>query len=235
MKAIILAAGKGSRISDAIGAVPKSTLEINGKSIIRSTTEMLLARGIEVSICVGYRHQLIRKSLEGLTVRYYYNPFYDVTNNIASLWFAQNEIDGEDILVMSADVVISEEVLDRIIHVEGDLIMVTDSSRVNDGDYFFHIDAMGNVQEYGPDIAPEKRDCEYVGLSKIGKEYATVFKTRLNDLIEEGKNSIYMEFVFFSFIGLVRPRLSTIDIHGLEWREIDFMEDYQKAISQFEK
>ena len=73
MKAIILAAGKGSRISDAIGAIPKSTLEVNGKPIIRNTVEKLLSRNIEVAICTGFRFNKIEELL--WVKKYYWRSF----------------------------------------------------------------------------------------------------------------------------------------------------------------
>ena len=89
MKAILLAAGKGTRISRMVKAIPKSTLPIGGVPLIRRTVDMLKKEGFNISICVGYKQNDIKKVLEGLDVNYYYNPFYDVTNSIASLWFAK--------------------------------------------------------------------------------------------------------------------------------------------------
>ena len=95
MKAILLAAGRGTRISRMVQDVPKSTLPINGLPLIRHTVRMLLDEGMEVIVCVGYRRDDVENALKGLDVKYYNNPFYDVTNSIASLWFAKNEIDDD--------------------------------------------------------------------------------------------------------------------------------------------
>lgn len=92
MKAILMAAGKGSRISRHIGENPKCTLDIGGIPLIRNTVEMLLANDIEVNMVVGYEKEIIYDVLDGLPVKYYYNPFYDVTNSIASLWFAKEAL-----------------------------------------------------------------------------------------------------------------------------------------------
>ena len=60
MKAILMAAGRGTRISRMIEEVPKSTLPINGVPLIAHTVQMLKKLGFEVIVCVGYRQQLIR-------------------------------------------------------------------------------------------------------------------------------------------------------------------------------
>ena len=52
MKAFLLAAGVGNRISRMIKNVPKSTLPINDKPLIRITAEMLLGMGMEIVVVV---------------------------------------------------------------------------------------------------------------------------------------------------------------------------------------
>lgn len=233
MKAIILAAGMGSRISDDIGPIPKSTLEINGKPIIRRTVEMLLDNSIDVAICTGYRYQKIEEVLNGLSVRYFNNPFYDVTNNIASLWFARDFLSGDDCLIFSADVIFNQDILDKLISAKGDLIMVTDSSRITDGDYFFHMSSDGTIAEFGPDIPLKKRDFEYVGIDKIAKNVIADFNNTLVSFVDEANTKCYFEYVFFHYIGNKDIRLTTLDVAGCVWREIDEIEDYNKAIKEF--
>lgn len=64
MKAMIMAAGKGSRISKNIGEVPKSTLPtLDGTPIIRRSVKMMLDLGLEPVLCVGYRSDLIKQAL----------------------------------------------------------------------------------------------------------------------------------------------------------------------------
>lgn len=234
MKAIILAAGKGSRISDSIGPIPKSTLEISGRPIIRRTVELLHQYHVEVAVCTGYRRQKIEEALRGLEVSYFNNPFYDVTNNIASLWFAQDFLKGDDCIIISADVVFGEDLLEKLLAVCGDLVMVTDSGRVMDGDYFFHMNSDGTIGRFGPDIPLEERDCEYVGLARISSKCAADFRKRLGEFIDEGKTQCYFEYVFFSYIGDSVIRLTTLDVAGCMWREVDRMDDYRKAVSEFE-
>ena len=96
MKAIILAGGVGSRISREVNK-PKSLLDIgDGMPLLRYTVEMLQRKGIEVSIVLGYKKEMFYEVLDGLNVNFYFNPFYRVTNSIASLWFAKEAINDDD-------------------------------------------------------------------------------------------------------------------------------------------
>lgn len=234
MKAIILAAGRGTRISDEIGPIPKSTLKIAGKPIIRRTVELLQQYHIEVAVCTGYRRRKIEETLKGLEVSYFNNPFYDVTNNIASLWFAQAFLKEDDCIILSADIVFAGDLLEKLLVVSGDLVMVTDSGRIMDGDYFFHMNPDGTIGKFGPDIPPKERDCEYVGLARISSSCVTDFRKKLIELIDEGKTQCYFEYVFFSYIGDPEIRLTTLDVAGSTWREVDRMDDYRKAVNEFE-
>lgn len=233
MKAIILAAGMGSRISADIGMMPKSTLKINGVPLIRKTVLNLQEHGIEVCVCVGYQYELIQNALEGLQVKYYYNPFFDITNNIASLWFAKEEFTRDDVIVMSADIIFSDELIAALIAAKGDLMMIVDKSRINEGDYFFKLSQEGKIQEYGPNIPAKERSCEYVGISKVSINAGKKFVLRLDEMISKGRHQEYFENVYFSFIDDNQLMLTTIDVSGTQWREIDVYDDYQKAIKEF--
>ncbi|MBQ6875846.1 MAG: NTP transferase domain-containing protein, partial [Lachnospiraceae bacterium] len=112
MRAVLMAAGVGSRISREISK-PKSLLDVgNGKALIRHTIELLMAHGIEVTIIVGYQKEMFFEELKGLPVNFVVNPFYRVTNSVASLWFAKDMLkDDDDYLFGNADVFFEEEIL----------------------------------------------------------------------------------------------------------------------------
>ena len=137
MRAILLAAGKGTRIHRHFSR-PKSTIEVAGEPIIKRTVGILARRGFEVSVVLGYEGEFIRKCLEGYDVSFYGNPFYPDTNSIASLWMAREAVRGEgDLIVMNADVYWDERILDRLMASGSGPAMVSDRSRSEIGDFFF--------------------------------------------------------------------------------------------------
>ena len=86
MKAVLMAAGVGSRISREVKK-PKSLLDIgNGEVLLRYTVKLLKRHGIDVTIVVGYQKELFYEALKDLDVTFVVNPFYRVSNSIASLW-----------------------------------------------------------------------------------------------------------------------------------------------------
>ena len=93
MRALILAAGRGTRISRYLSGKPKCTVDIGGITLIENTINKLKESGIKnIALIVGYNQNEIRKVLENYEVEFYYNPFYDVTNSAASAWFAKEFI-----------------------------------------------------------------------------------------------------------------------------------------------
>lgn len=230
MKAILLAAGRGTRISKFIKEVPKSTLPVkNGRALIRNTVETMIEKGIEPIVCVGFKYDHIYKALEGLPVKYYYNPFFTVTNSIASLWFARDEID-DDLIIMNADVFFSDEILDNLLANKNDAVLVSDKSRTKEGDYFFKLNNEDRVISYGKDILLEDRSCEYVGMAKISKRFIDKFKNRLESLIDKQEYTAWWENVLYSFTDENTNLISTMDVKGKFWAEIDFLDDYERIL-----
>ena len=231
MKAILLAAGRGTRISRMVEAIPKSTLPISGKPLIRRTVEMLIGRGIEPVVCVGYQKEKIYEALEGLKVIYYENPFFDITNSIASLWFAKDELQGEDILILNADVYFSKKILEIILQDKWDNVLAIDKTRTEVGDYFFATNDSGCIHKYGKELPLEERSCEYVGIAKITKEFLPTFKERMCHMVDEQKHQCWWENVLYSFTDSAEKEIHTVDVDGIFWAEIDYFDDYERILN----
>ena len=113
MKAVILAAGIGSRLGIS---EPKPLTKLkNGESILQRQVECLSEYiGINNIIAiVGYKKELIMESFPNLL--YVYNDFYDTTNTSKSLLAGLNKIEEEDVLWLNGDVVFEKELLPQII------------------------------------------------------------------------------------------------------------------------
>lgn len=232
MRAFLLAAGKGSRISKNIPNIPKCTLDVGGQPLIRKTVEMLVKNSIDVTVIVGYRYKEIVRVLEGCPVHIVYNPFYDVTNSIGSLWMAQSHglFDGdEDTIIANGDVFWSQEILDfmKAKAVDEKMYMLGDSGRVLDGDYFFGTEN-GVLKRYGKELTIEERDCEYVGIAWMSSSFVPVFLKRLDEMIDEQSHGKWWEDAIYS-ISAEHP-IPVKDIAGMFWAEVDFIEDYRRIL-----
>jgi len=230
MKAILLAAGRGTRISRMVKEIPKSTLPVKGVPLIQLTVDMLQRKGIETVVCIGYQQNMIQDALKDYKVSYYVNPFYDVTNSIASLWFAREELEG-DCLVINADVFFSDVILKMIVEDPHQAVMLVDKSRRKTGDYFFSTTDNGCIRKYGKELPLQYRSCEYVGVSKISRMFMPHFTKRLNELINASKHNLWWEDTLYSFTKEDEHQIYTRDVEGLFWSEIDYFDDYERILN----
>jgi Predicted sugar nucleotidyltransferases len=231
MKVLIMAAGVGTRISRYIEGKPKCTVDIGGCSLIEYTIKQLKDRGIhDICMILGYKSEIIEELLEEYEVKYFYNYFYDVTNSIASAWFARDYFD-DDLMIMNADVFMEPRLLDLIIKEERSPILFADSSRKEEADYKFYFENE-RLFKYGKKLTGDDITGEYVGIAKINKDFTSDFLKRLNLLIKEGKHGMWWEDVLYSYVN--EKPIYVKDINSLFWAEVDFIEDYERIL-QFRK
>jgi choline kinase len=111
MKAIILAAGMGTRLGKYTENLPKCMLNFNGKPILQQQIETLKSCGInDIIIVKGYEPDKIQ--IQG--VKYYENKDYATTNMVETLMTAEPEMDDE-ILVCYADILYEKRIIKKIL------------------------------------------------------------------------------------------------------------------------
>jgi len=99
MKAVILAAGQGTRIRSVHGEHPKCLIEVDNTTILDHQLEALSVAGIkDVAIVVGYeKGQIIshvRTRQHRQNIQFIENSAFAITNNIYSLWLARHLLEA---------------------------------------------------------------------------------------------------------------------------------------------
>jgi len=103
MKAIILAAGYGSRMYPLAQDMPKCLLTIRGETLLARQLRILRSCGInDISVVTGFHREKIVE-LYGEEVSIRYNPHYEITGNIFSLWVARNLL-TDDVIIMNSEI-----------------------------------------------------------------------------------------------------------------------------------
>ena len=114
MRAIILAAGIGSRLKPLTNTTPKPLLEINSQSFIERQISFLKQAGInDIIIVVGYLHKKFEFLINKYNVKLIYNDKYSEYNNIYSMYLARKYL--SDSYVLESDVYLSDNILDTTI------------------------------------------------------------------------------------------------------------------------
>lgn len=230
MKVLLLAAGRGTRISRYLSGNPKCTVDIGNQKLIRYTIDLFHKKGIEdIGIVLGYRGEVIQEVLKDEKVRFFYNPFYDVTNSIASAWFARDYLkEYDDTIIMNADVYLQEELLDRVIASDRSPVMFADGTRKEEADYKFCYHN-GILEKYGKDLKGDDITGEYIGIGKFSKDFMPEFIEHMDRMINTQQHSVWWENILY---GMVEEGRSVYidEMDGLFWAEVDYIEDYERIL-----
>ena len=225
MLAILMAAGIGSRMGKYADK-PKCMWPIENEPLIERTVKMLTSKGCRVVIVTGYQEDVLHEALKAYPVEWRNNPFYRVTNSIASLWFARDLLTGEeDVMMANADVFWSEELFELLKSSKEKATLLGDRTRTLIGDYFFKTSG-GFLVNYGKDLPESERSCEYVGAAMIRAEFVPGFRERLEEMIRTEQYQIWWENVLYEHCWDYPVYVQDVD--GRFWGEIDCLEDYNR-------
>lgn len=224
MKYIFLVAGKGSRLQPLTLSHPKSMFKLDADTTLIQRMVRLIHtydKDADIVVVTGHMHQSIEESLEQVT--FIYNPFYAITNSIASLWMAQEHLDADNVVLIDGDIVMSESLIRDIVCKPTNKPMVLlDSSIKSEGDY--------NVQVSNDKVLVMSKDLdhyhgEYAGLTKLDRLSASRMRREINSMIEEGFYDQWYENALVQMIFKDDFKLYFEDICDYDWTEVDCVSD----------
>ena len=222
MKAIILAAGIGSRLGNSD---PKPLTKLkNGESILYRQVEYLSKYiGINnIITIVGYKKDLIMESFPNLI--YVYNNFYDTTNTSKSLLAGLHKIENEDVMWLNGDVVFEKELLLKIIQCSQSCMAVNTNS-VGEEEIKYNVFDDGNIKDVSKTVSSALG--EAVGINKIMAVDFRLFKSNL----EKCDDQDYFEKALELSIqdGM---KIMPVNINKYLCMEIDFGDDLEQINKQ---
>lgn len=230
MRAILLAAGKGSRINENIKGIPKCTVDVGGITLIENTIDILTNNNVrDIAIVIGYKGQYIVDLLGNKKIKFFKNPFFDVTNSIASLWFARDFLTSNDsYIIMNADVFFEKTLFEFILNEELNPVLWADQRRIEAADYRFYYENE-KLLKHGKHLSNEETTGEYVGIAKVGSDFMNRFTDRMEELIQTQQHHLWWENILYSFIG--ETNIFVKDVGNNFWAEVDLIEDYQRILA----
>ena len=223
MKAIIMAAGIGKRLYALNINKPKCLINIGSTTLIRRSVNLLVSKGIsDITVIVGFKGHLIRNELNN-DVAYFENPDFHKTNSIKSLWYAKDLLE-DDVLLLNGDLYYEHDILDYAINQTNPVVMLADSTRIDNADYRFSF-SDDQIDQFGKHLTNQETDGEYIGIVRIDQSFIKTFKEALEEMITSGKSNIWWEDVLYSFIEKNIP-IHYFDVAGTFWSEVDTLQDY---------
>lgn len=233
MKALILAAGMGTRLKPLTYVKPKSMVEVNGKPILFKQIDNLLENGIkEIIVIAGYKAEMIinaiNKSYDNIKI--IINKDYDKTNNMYSAYLAMEYMYNNEFLLMNADVFFDTEVLRELLKRDYINSIVVEEGTYND-ESMKVVCEDGRIIEISKKISEEKSFGVSIDVYKFSKEGSKIFYDKIKEYIEDKKDLSQWTEVALNEI-LFRVEFRPCPLKG-RWIEIDTHDDLRIAESIF--
>ena len=241
VEAIILAAGVGSRIRPLTDDCPKCLLEVGGITILERMIVNIRDCGIDKVIFVlGYLdtriESFVRTNFPGLSARFVVNGNYTETNTGYSLMLTEGLTNGTGFVKFDADVVFDKEILRKLIDSDYENCLCIDKNIQLDAEEIKVIVEDGNrVVQASKTADPNLAIGESIGIEKISSATAKALFAELRTMMEHPANhQDYYESAYERLIGRNIP-FHALDITGLDWTEIDSIEDFNAANRLFDQ
>lgn len=235
-RAVILSAGKGSRLLPLTAERPKCLLDLSGRTLLEWQLDSLFDAGIEEMVVVtGFRPELVDSVIAARgdrrgRVETVFNPFYHVADNLGSVWMARSAMD-RDCLLLNGDTLVPPALVERLLAAPASPICVAvdekadydadDMKVLRDGDRLVRIDK---------GLAAGGYNAESIGLLRFLGEGRAAFLDAVERIMRtpEGTSQFYLRVIDrLADTGIV----ATASIAGLDWAEVDYPADYEAAQS----
>ena len=242
-KAIILAAGIGSRLVPFTEHTPKCLVTVNDIPILCNTLTHLADTGVEETvIVVGYLkekiYEQIGKSFNGMKISYIESDRYETTNNIYSLWLAREHL-SEDVLLLDSDVFFERSLLENMFTNGHRNIAAVARHQSWMSGTVVSLDKEGNIQALletryqGPQF-------DYSGVFKTLNVYLLrrdflndQFVPRLESFISAGDVNQFYEVIFHAMAYSDQHSMTALMCDNIKWFEIDDENDRLTAEYMF--
>lgn len=243
-KAVILAAGVGSRLRPLTDLRPKPLVEVNGTRILFNALRNLDIAGVkDVTIVVGYRKDAIQyacgQRFGTLEINYLETPAFERTGSAYSLWLARDSLLSGDCYLLEGDVFFEEDVLRCLMGEAPDAAAVAPFTEIMQGSAVFLSDS-GLISAFRMKQTSASRPADRPPLFKTlnvmrfaASTLRTMIVPALNEIIGSGATRAYTEELLAYLIEQRGLQLAAARCDGLKWYEIDTPVDLQIAETIF--
>lgn len=234
MRAIILAAGRGSRMKAVTQEKHKSLVRIRGKRLIDWQLEALYNCGLkDVAVVTGYR----RSDLGNLGLKEFYNPRWKETNMVGSLMVAEDWLSTDTCIISYSDIFYNKSAIESLLQSCGDIAITYDPNwlKLWEHRFFdplsdaesFKIDGDGMLNEIGrrPNSVSEVQG-QYMGLLKLSPTGWNICADVLANLNDFQRDAIDMTSLLSKVLEKNKTSVVTLPYYD-EWGEVDFESDFQ--------
>ena len=249
-KALIIAAGLGSRLKKHTENLPKCMLDFGGKTLLQRQLDSYKKCGIkDISLIRGYKKEKI--NYKG--IKYFENTDYKNNNILNSIFYAEKVISG-NIIISYSDILFNSSVVERTLDSDHDISVVVDidwrgyyvgrkEHPISEAENVI-FNSNNEVEKIGKiNTGKEEVHGEFIGMIKLSNRGTEIFKEHFHRLKKIYWNKPFQRAKIFQKAYLTDFIQELVDI-GIKvhcviiesgWKEIDTVEDYKKALVGFNK
>jgi choline kinase len=210
---------------------PKALLDLGrGVTVIESQLASIREAGlVNVTLVVGFLAEQVEakvRRFDGLKVDFVYNPFFDVSNNLVSLWMARHVM-GDEFISINGDDVFHADVLRTLAAAAQppDITMVIDRKpryEAEDMKVVVHAD---RVLEVSKQVPLDRANGESIGIIRYSGAGARAMRDMLDEMVRrpEGKTVFYLEAI--QQLANQGFPIGFVEVDQTLWSEIDFHPD----------
>ena len=229
MNAIILAAGKGTRL-DGAAVKPKCLVQVGGLTLLRRQIDALRSAKVnKIVVVIGFAGDSIREECGG-DITFVDNVEFANTSSLYSLWLARDFL-NEGFVVLNSDVLFHRQLLIDLIessHPDALLVSYVDKETPLGAEEMKVKVKDELVVDISKEMDPFDADGENVGIVKFSAGGAKLLIEYMDQLICNGGATEWAPRAFLEFSR--HHPLHALSTRGLPWIEIDFPEDYERAV-----
>ena len=235
MKAIILAAGMGTRLEQVTGGMPKCMVPVAGTALIDRMIQGIGNTAIdELIVVTGHEAERLRDHIRGVEhplaagATFVHNERYAEWGNFYSLLVAEAAVGGASFVKLDGDVLFDDEVLARVLAAPGPAALAIDC-REGMGEEEMKVRVeQGKVVALNKRMDPSEARGEYIGIDRVDAELVDRVFEELRVMIEAGETDEYYERAYERLAQSGVP-YQVADVTGCTWAEIDDEADLQAA------
>ena len=250
LKALIVAAGLGSRLKKHTENLPKCMLDFGGKTLLQRQLDSYKKCGIkDISLIRGYKKEKIKYK----GIKYFENTDYKNNNILNSIFYGEKVING-NIIISYSDILFDQSVVQRTLESNHDISVVVDidwrgyyvgrkDHPISEAENVI-FNSNNEVVKIGKINAGDQEvHGEFIGMIKLSNRGTEIFKEHFNRLKKIYWNKPFQRAKTFQTAYLTDLIQELVDI-GIKvhcviiesgWKEIDTVEDYKKALAGFKK
>ncbi len=239
MKAVILAAGVGSRLRPLTSKKPKCMVRVAGRPILDYQVRAYAAAGIkDIIIVVGYEAAIIKeyyKHTRDINIKLIENEDYEITNNMYSLFLTSSEVENESFIISNGDVVFDTSIIYELVKTDEDLI-ATDTGSYSDEAMKITLDTDGKVNDISKEISQHIAYGNSIDIYKFSSKSSYLLFQEMRKIIEiENNLKDWTEVAIQSLLQAGTINMRPFDIQNKSWVEIDNFEDLALADKKFSR